>query len=68
MKNILTKKTDSFTAKKLDWTKVQFDMKEKLVSDIYQSWLKKIMSKSKHKSPMARSQKCEWSMKKENGF
>ena len=42
MKNILTKKTESFSIKKLDWTKVQLDMKEKLGHDIYESWLKKI--------------------------
>ncbi len=42
MKNILNKKQDSYQIKKLDWSKVQFDMKEKLGSDIYESWLKKI--------------------------
>ena len=42
MKNILTKKSESFPVKKLDWNKVQLDMKEKLGSDIYESWLKKI--------------------------
>ena len=42
MKNILTKKSENFSLKKLDWNKVQLDMKEKLGSDIYESWLKKI--------------------------
>ena len=42
MKNILTKKTDNFPIKKLDWNKIQLDMKEKLGNDIYESWLKKI--------------------------
>ena len=42
MKNILNKKTENFSIKKLDWTKVQLDMKEKLGKDIYESWLKKI--------------------------
>ena len=42
MKNILNKKTENFSIKKIDWTKVQLDMKEKLGSDIYESWLKKI--------------------------
>ena len=42
MKNILNKKQDNFNIKKLDWHKIQFDMKEKLGSDIYESWLKKI--------------------------
>ena len=41
MKNILNKKTENFSIKKLDWTKVQLDMKEKLGKDIYESWLKK---------------------------
>ena len=42
MKNILTKKADSFSLKKLDWSKIQLNMKEKLGNDIYESWLKKI--------------------------
>ena len=42
MKNILTKKTENFSIKKLDWKKIQLDMKEKLGNDIYESWLKKI--------------------------
>tara|TARA_B100002052_G_scaffold170928_1_gene155615 strand:- start:628 stop:2046 length:1419 start_codon:yes stop_codon:yes gene_type:complete len=42
MKNILNKKTDNFSIKKIDWSKVQLDMKEKLGKDIYESWLKKI--------------------------
>ena len=42
MKNILNKKQDNFSIKKLDWKKIQFDMKEKLGNDIYESWLKKI--------------------------
>jgi len=42
MKNILTKKTENFPIKKIDWTKIQLDMKEKLGNDIYESWLKKI--------------------------
>ena len=42
MKNILNKKTENFSSKKIDWTKVQLDMKERLGNDIYESWLKKI--------------------------
>ena len=42
MKNILNKKTENFSTKKIDWKKVQLDMKEKLGNDIYESWLKKI--------------------------
>ncbi len=42
MKNILNKKSENFQIKKIDWNKVQSDMKEKLGSDIYESWLKKI--------------------------
>jgi len=42
MKNILNQKTESFSSKKIDWKKIQLDMKEKLGNDIYESWLKKI--------------------------
>ena len=42
MKNILNKKIENFHIKKLDWNKIQLDMKEKFGSDIYESWLKKI--------------------------
>ena len=42
MKNILTKKSENYSAKKIDWNKIQIDMKEKLGRDIYESWLKKI--------------------------
>ncbi len=42
MKNILTKKTENYPIKKLDWNKVQLNMKDKLGNDIYESWLKKI--------------------------
>ena len=42
MKNILTKKSENFSIKKLDWKKIQLNMKEKLGNDIYESWLKKI--------------------------
>jgi len=42
MKNILSKKSENFSIKKLDWNKIQLDMKEKLGNDIYESWLKKI--------------------------
>ena len=42
MKNILNKKAENFLEKKIDWIKVQLDMKEKLGNDIFESWLKKI--------------------------
>ena len=42
MKNILNKKSENFSLKKLDWKKIQLDMREKLGNDIYESWLKKI--------------------------
>ncbi len=42
MKNILNKKQDNFSLKKLEWKKIQHDMREKLGNDIYESWLKKI--------------------------
>ena len=41
MKNILTQKSENFSIKKLDWKKIQLDMKEKLGNDVYESWLKK---------------------------
>jgi len=42
MKNILNKKSEEFSTKKLSWDKIQLDMKERLGNDIYESWLKKI--------------------------
>ena len=42
MKNILNTKEESFSLKKLNWKEIQSDMKAKLGSDIYESWLKKI--------------------------
>ncbi len=42
MKNILTKKSENYSIKKIDWNKIQIDMREKLGKDIYESWLKKI--------------------------
>ena len=42
MKNLLTKKPDNFSAKRLNWNEIQLNMKEKLGNDIYESWLKKI--------------------------
>ena len=42
MKNILNKKPEEFSTKKLNWDKIQLDMKERLGNDIYESWLKKI--------------------------
>ena len=42
MKNILTKKSENYSIKKIDWNKIQINMREKLGSDIYESWLKKI--------------------------
>ena len=41
-KNILNKKEEEFSLKKLDWSIVQADMKNKLGGDIYESWLRKI--------------------------
>ena len=40
--NTLTKSKENFNASELDWTTIQLDMKNKLGSDIYESWLKKI--------------------------
>ena len=41
-KNILNKNTENFTSTKLDWSIIQAEMKNKLGSDVYESWLKKI--------------------------
>ena len=41
-KNILNKNTENFTSNKLDWSIIQAEMKNKLGSDVYESWLKKI--------------------------
>ena len=41
-KNILNKNTENFTSTKLDWSIIQAEMRNKLGSDIYESWLKKI--------------------------
>ena len=40
--NILNKKTDNFSSKKVDWLLVQNEMKSKFGKDIYESWIKKI--------------------------
>jgi len=42
MKNILTKKPENYSVKKIDWNNIQINMREKLGNDIYESWLKKI--------------------------
>jgi len=41
-KNILNKKTENFSSSKLDWNIIQVEMKNKLGTDIYESWLRKI--------------------------
>ena len=42
MKNILNSNTDKLSLKKIDWQKIQLDMKDKFGSAIYESWLRKI--------------------------
>ena len=43
MSNIKTnKKIDNFKSEDLDWSLIQKEMKNKLGTDIYESWLKKI--------------------------
>ena len=43
MNNINTNKNFSdLKDKKLDWSKIQSEMKNKLGQDVYESWLKKI--------------------------
>ena len=41
-KNILNKKNENFSSSRLDWSIVQAEMKTKLGTDIYESWLRKI--------------------------
>ena len=41
-KNILNKKTENFSSSKLDWSIIQAEMRSKLGTDIYESWLRKI--------------------------
>ena len=41
-KNTLNKKTENFSSSKLDWSIIQVEMKNKLGTDIYESWLRKI--------------------------
>ena len=40
--NILQQKTDNFISKKLDWSLIQQEMKNKFGQEIYESWIKKI--------------------------
>ena len=41
-KNILNKNTENFTSTKLDWSIIQAEMRNKLGTEVYESWLKKI--------------------------
>ena len=41
-KNILKQKTDNFSLKKLDWSFIQQEMKNKFGQEIYESWIRKI--------------------------
>tara|TARA_Y100000590_G_scaffold325178_1_gene368893 strand:- start:795 stop:2213 length:1419 start_codon:yes stop_codon:yes gene_type:complete len=40
--NILNQKTENFASKKISWTSIQTEMKNKFGKDIYESWIKKI--------------------------
>ena len=40
--NILNQKTNNFSEKKIDWSVIQSEMKNKLGKDIFESWIKKI--------------------------
>ena len=40
--NILKQKSDNFSSKKLDWSFIQQEMKNKFGQEIYESWIKKI--------------------------
>ena len=41
-KIILSKNTENFSTKNLDWKIIQHEMRNTLGSDIYESWLRKI--------------------------
>ena len=41
-KNILNKKIENFSSNKLDWNVIQSEMRNKMGTDIYESWLRKI--------------------------
>ena len=41
--NITTQNLKNITSESLDWSIIQKDMKNKLGSDIYESWLRKIV-------------------------
>ena len=41
-KNTLNKKTENFSSNNLDWNIIQSEMRNKLGTDIYESWLRKI--------------------------
>jgi chromosomal replication initiator protein len=41
-KSINTNNFNNFTSEKFNWAQVQFEMKNKLGLDVYESWLKKI--------------------------
>jgi len=40
--NNLSKNTENFSSNKLDWNIIQSDMRKKMGTDIYESWLRKI--------------------------
>ena len=40
--NFLNQKTENFIQKKLDWSVIQLEMKNKFGTDIFESWIKKI--------------------------
>ena len=42
MKNILNQNTAEYKKNKIDWIKIQSEMREKFGLDIFESWLKKI--------------------------
>ena len=40
--NFLNQKTENYIQKKLDWSVIQLEMKNKFGTDIFESWIKKI--------------------------
>ena len=40
--NFLNPKTENFNQKKIDWSVIQLELKNKFGADIFESWIKKI--------------------------
>ena len=47
-KSYINKNINNFASEELDWKQIQSEMKNKLGSEIYESWLKKISFLEEH--------------------